>query len=493
MAADPSAPFGELLRHYRHAAGLTQSELAERAGLSWRGINDLERGVRRQPRRDTSARLAEALGLADAERAAFFAAARGAGGQTTTGPAGAQLPIAGNGEPRTPPLPTGTITFLFTDLEGSTRLLQELGTQRSATLQAEHRQLLRAAVAAHDGHEVDSQGDGSFFAFGLAPQALAAAAAAQRAVAAHTWPARATVRLRMGLHTGTAQVAGERYIGLDVHRAARIAAAGHGGQVLLSETTRALVADDLPAGLTLRELGAHRLKDLQRPERLSQLVVDGLPADFPPLATLDTHSHNLPIQPTALLGRERELANVCALLRGEGVRLLTLTGPGGTGKTRLGLQVAAEMVEVFADGVWFVGLSRLSNPDLVLPTIAQTLGVRALGSQPVAELLHEHLRGRRLLLVLDNCEQVADAAPEIANLLEWSSGLTVLATSRVALHLQGEHEYPVSPLALPVNLTSKGHALRIERLLESPAIALFVERARAHRPDFQMTAATGPA
>ena len=228
------------------------------------------------------------------------------------------------------------------------------------------------------------------------------------------------------------------------------------------------------------------------PEQLFQLVLGDphLPSDFPPLKTLDTHQHNLPFQPTPLLGREQQVAAMCALLRRDDVRLVTLTGPGGIGKTRLAVQVAAELVDDFADGVWFVRLSRLSDPDLVMPTIAQTLGLKEAGSQPIAEILRAHLADkRRLLLVLDNFEQVAAAASEVAALLAASPGLRVLVTSRVSLHLRGEREYPLVPLPLP----DRGHLPPAETLSQYAAVALFIERAQAARPDFAVTAANAPA
>jgi predicted ATPase/class 3 adenylate cyclase len=385
-------------------------------------------------------------------------------------------------------LPTGTVTFLFTDIEGSTRLLQRLGGSAYAEVRDQHHRLLRAAFASYDGVEVDTQGDAFFVAFATARDAVATAAAATRALAHAAWPEGTSLQVRMGLHTGTPLVAGDHYVGLDVVRAARIAAAGHGGQVLMSDATRVLVVGALPDGVLLRELGAYQLKDLQQPEPLWQLVLPGLPADFPALKTLDRHPHNLPIQPTPLLGREREVERVCALLRRDDVRLVTLTGPGGTGKTRLGLQVAAELVDECADGVWFVRLSRVSDPELVLPTIAQTLGLREAGSVPISALLREYVRTRHLLLLLDNCEQVVAAAPQMADLLARSPGLTLLVTSRVPLHLQGEHEYRVPPLALPKPPTAR--APHTAQVVGSPAVALFVARAQAHWPAFHLTEAT---
>ncbi len=388
-------------------------------------------------------------------------------------------------------LPTGTVTFLFTDVEGSTHLLQRLGANYARAL-GMHQALLRASWAAHGGVEVDTQGEAFFVAFPSAPQALAAAAAATGALAAHpNWPEGRAVRVRIGLHTGAPQLVGDRYVGLDVHRAARIAAAGHGGQVLLSQTTRDLAEHELPEGATLRDLGVQRLKDLQHAEHIYQLVLPGLPSDFPPLKTLDrhAHSHNLPVQPTPLLGRDEPLAAVCALLRRDDARLVTITGPGGIGKTRLAVQVAAELLDDVPDGVWFVRLSRLTDPGLVLPTVAQTLAVHETAGQPLAETLRASLREKRLLLLLDNFEQVVGAAADLAALLEAAPHLKLLVTSRVSLHLRGEREYPLVPLPLP----DAGHLPAPEQLSQYAAVALFIERARDARPDFLVTPANGPA
>jgi class 3 adenylate cyclase len=320
-------------------------------------------------------------------------------------------------------LPRGTVSFLFSDIEGSTHLLHHLG-DRYADLLTTYRQLLRAAFQAAEGYEIDTAGDGFFVVFPRATHAVAAAVAAQRAIAAHPWPAGAQVRVRMGLHTGEPTLTPGGYVGLDVHRAARICAAGHGGQILLSQTTRALVEHDLPKGTSLRDLGTHRLKDLQHPERLIQLVLPDLPADFPLLKTLESRPNNLPVQSTALIGREQEAAAVCGLLQRQAVRLLTLTGPGGTGKTRLGLQVAADLLDDFEDGVFFVSLASLRDPALVSSTIAQTLGVREAGGQPLLESLKDSLRNRQMLLLLDNFEQVVSAAPMVAELLAAIGGQT---------------------------------------------------------------------
>ncbi len=379
-------------------------------------------------------------------------------------------------------LPTGTVTLLFTDIEGSTLLLQHVGKRYSDVLD-ECRYLLRAAVQQWGGHEVDTQGDGFFAVFARASDAVSAAGAAQRAIASHAWPEGVVVRVRMGMHTGEPQRAAEGYVGLDVHHAARIMSAGHGGQVLLSRTTQQLVEHSLPEGMSLRDLGEHRLKDLQHPSHLFQLVIADLPADFPPLKTLDTHPHNLPIQPTPLIGREREIGAVQQLLQRENVRLLTLSGPGGSGKTRLGLQVAAELSERFADGIYFVNLAPISDPDLVIPTIAQTCELKEAGATSLLNLLKATFRDKHLLLLLDNFEQVLPAAPRLADLLTSCPHLNILVTSRAALHVQGEHEFPIPPLTLP-DLT---HLPPAEALSGYAAVALFVSRAQAAKPTFQLT------
>ncbi|MBA2395296.1 MAG: adenylate/guanylate cyclase domain-containing protein, partial [Ktedonobacteraceae bacterium] len=266
-------------------------------------------------------------------------------------------------------LPTGTVTLLFTDIEGSTQLLQRLG-ERYVSVLAECRHLLRAAFQRWNGHEIDTQGDAFFVAFARATDAVSAAVDAQRALAAHSWPEGGAVRVRMGLHTGEPALAAEGYVGMDVHHAARIMGAGHGGQVLVSETTRNLVEQHLPDGVSLRDMGEQRLKDVPRPDHLFQLVIAGLPADFPPLTSLDAHPGNLPVQPTPFIGRQREIAAIEQLVRCEDVRLVTLTGPGGMGKTRLALQVAASLHDLFADGIYFVDLAPVSDPAVILTAIA---------------------------------------------------------------------------------------------------------------------------
>src|SRR5437667_1465426 len=385
-------------------------------------------------------------------------------------------------------VPTGTITLLFTDIEGSTLLLQHVGEQYSHVL-AQCRQLLHAAFQQSHGPEVDTQGDAFFFAFARATDAVSAAVAAQRTLASHTWPEGAVVRIRVGLHTGEPQRTPEGYVGLDVHLAARMMSVGHGGQVLLSQTTRHLVEHHLPDEVSLRDLGEHRLKDLQQKSHLFQLVIAGLPADFPPLLTLDTHPHNLPVQPTPLIGREREIAAVQQLLLREDVRLLTLTGPGGSGKTRLGLHVAAELSDHFTGGISFVNLAPISDAELVVPTIAQTLGVKESPTRSMVEQLQAFLQEKLLLLLLDNFEQVVSAAPRLSDLLARCSHLKLLVTSRTVLHLAAEHEFTVPPLSLP-DLNSLPDPVTLS---QDEAVALFIARAQALKPEFQVSHANAPA
>jgi predicted ATPase len=350
-----------------------------------------------------------------------------------------------------------------------------------------HHTVLRQALAANGGHELRTEGDSFFIVFDSALQACAGAAAAQKALQSHQWPERGEVRVRIGLHTGEATLVGHEYLGLDVHRAARVAAAGHGGQVLVSETTRALVDHALPPGLTLKDLGVHRLKDLAQPERLFQLTIEGLPDNFPPLKTLEATPNNLPTQLTSFIGRDDQVREAKQLLARS--RLLTLTGPGGTGKTRLSLEIAANVLDQFPDGVYFVPLSAIHDPELVPSAIAQALAISTTGQRRPIEALVDHLREKRTLLVLDNFEQVLDAAPIATQLLEGSAGLRVLVSSRAVLRVSGEQEFPVPPLGLPDLKALPGLAA----LSQFEAVRLFIERAVAVNPDFHATNENAPA
>jgi Adenylate and Guanylate cyclase catalytic domain/AAA ATPase domain len=318
-------------------------------------------------------------------------------------------------------LPSGTVTFLFTDVEGSTRLLHDLGAERYAEALADHRRILRAAFAAHGGVEVDTQGDAFFVAFPTAPGALAASAEAQDRLAG------GPIGVRMGIHTGTPHLTGGGYIGVDVHRAARIAAAGHGGQVLVSASTAALLGPD-----RLHNLGEHRLKDLSASERIYQLGEE----EFPPLKSL--YGTNLPVAATPFLGRERELGAVTELLARDDVRLLTLTGPGGTGKTRLALQAAGEAADAYPDGVFWVPLAALRDAALVREPLAEALGIKG--------DLADHIADKRLLALLDNFEHLIAAAEDLNDLLGSCPNLHLLVTSRERLRIPDEQAYPVPPL-----------------------------------------------
>ncbi|HSL26381.1 MAG TPA: adenylate/guanylate cyclase domain-containing protein, partial [Acidimicrobiia bacterium] len=374
-------------------------------------------------------------------------------------------------------LPTGIVTFLFTDIEGSTRLLQKVGDGYRFILE-EHADIVRSAVAAQGGTVVSTEGDSFFAVFASPAAAIGAAADVQRKLTAHHFPASAEVRVRVGIHTGEGTLGGDNYVGLDVHRAARIAAAGHGGQVVLSNPTAVLAGDHLPEGVSLRPLGEHRLKDLAHPETLFQLVIDGLRSDFPPVRTLDAIPNNLPLQLTTFVGRS-ELKAIVDLL--DEARLVTLTGPGGTGKTRLAIQAAAEMTGRFVDGVWFVPLAALTDPELIPSAVGTALGMQPSAEDPDLRLA-EYLRTRETLLVLDNFEQILDAAPRVATWLREAPRLRILVTSRGPLHLSGEREFPVPPLTLPA-----ADDLPVpETLMHFESVALFVDRATAARPDFRL-------
>jgi predicted ATPase/class 3 adenylate cyclase len=367
-------------------------------------------------------------------------------------------------------LPTGTVTFCMTDIEGSTRLLADLGTEY-ARLLLDHHAIVRGELARHSGVEVSTEGDSFFCVFRSAVDAVRTAVGVQRCLAAHPWPAGREVRIRIGIHTGEGTTAGDGYVGMDVHRVARVSAAGHGGQVLLTAATEALLEGHWPDGTSAVPLGAHRLKDLPAPETLYQLAADGLPTRFPPLRSLEAPAYDLPTAPAPIIGRDGDAARVAELLAGH--RLVTLTGPGGVGKTRLALHLADILRGNFPDGVAFVPLSEVRDPELVPDEIARALELPTAsysGSGGMARLA-DHLRGLRLLLIFDNVEQLGDGAEVIARLLHAAPGPRVLATSRGPLRLREEQRYPVEVLA------------------RDAAVAEFVERARAVRPDLRL----GPA
>ncbi len=386
-------------------------------------------------------------------------------------------------------LPRGTVTFLFTDIEGSTRLWRD-HRQAMEQAYARHDAILREAISAHRGVVYKVIGDALQVAFTSAPEAVAAALDAQFMLDLEPWPLSEPLRVRMALHAGAVDPEPDGdYRSPVLNRLGRLLGAGHGGQVLLSQATFELARDHLPPGVGLKDLGEHRLKDLFRPEHAWQLVHPDLPEYFPPLATLDVLSHNLPLQPTPLVGREQEVAAVTLLLRRDDIRLLTLTGPGGVGKTRLALQVAADLLDNFPDGSWFVDLAPLTDATLVPSAIATVLGVREEGSQSLEKRLQAFLQGKCLLLVLDNLEHVLEAAPLVARILPAAPAIKVLATSRSRLQLRGEMEHPVPPLALP-DLTRLPAP---DVLSQYEAVRLFVQRASEVKAGFTVTNANAPA
>ena len=401
-------------------------------------------------------------------------------------------------EPRT----RGTFTFLFSDIEGSTSLEGAVGRDRYRELRDRHRTILRAVWVANGGREQGTEGDSFFVVFPEASTAVEAAVAGQRALAAEPWPDDAPIRVRMGLHSGGAELSGESYVGLSINRAARIAAVAHGGQILASSLIRDQLIDHPVEGVSLRDLGDHRLKDLGAPVRIVQVVADGLSVEFPPIRTLDARPNNLPIQLTTFIGRDAELETAAGLLAT--TRLLTLTGPGGTGKTRLSLQLAARASDDFPDGVFFVALEPIRDPMLVAPRIASALGVAEGTARPIAESLADWLRDKRLLLVLDNFEQVISAAPIVADLLRAAPEIKAVVTSRAVLRVSGEQEYEVPGLPAPPDPSQQSGLERLSlaggtrafdpvALGQYAAVRLFIERAVAVRPGFTVTNENAPA
>jgi predicted ATPase/class 3 adenylate cyclase len=384
--------------------------------------------------------------------------------------------------------PTGTLTFLFTDIEGSTKLW-ERNPEVMQTALARHDEILRGATEQHGGYVFKTVGDAFCCAFWTATDALDAALEVQRTLFGEEWEETGPLKVRMALHTGAAEERDGDYFGPPLNRVARLLSAAHGAQVLLSLSTQELVRDQLPVGTTLRDLGEHRLKDLFRPERVFQLIAPDLPSEFPPLRTLEAYRTNLPLQPTPLVGREREVGEIADRVRSEEVRLLTLTGPGGTGKTRLALQAGADLLEGFDDGAFFIALATITDPAQVPSAIAGPLGLKESAEQPLLESLKSYLHHKHLLLVLDNFEQVLDGAPIVAELLAACAKLKILTTSRIPLRLYGEQEYPVPPLAAPDPRVLPP----LKALTQYEAVRLFVERARAIKPEFAVTNESAPA
>jgi predicted ATPase/class 3 adenylate cyclase len=379
-------------------------------------------------------------------------------------------------------LPTGTVTFLFTDIQGSTSLWQQYPDVMPAVI-ARHDALLAEIVETHAGTVFRTVGDAVNAAFAKPEEAVSAAVAAQQALAAEPWPGGITIRVRMGIHTGAVDLVNGQYTGHTLNRVARITAAGHGGQILVSATAAGLARDALRSGPAFRDLGEHRLKDLVLPERIYAVEAVGVTSEFPPLQTLEVPRTNLPSLPVSLVGRNQEVEAAAALLTRDEVSLVTFTGTGGMGKTSLAIAVGHNLVDRFPDGVWFVSLASITDPALVASAITAVLGLHEEGNRTAAQMLQDFLRSRRTLLILDNFEQLIGAAVLIAELLEAAPATTALVTSRIALRLRAEREFPVSPLAVP----DPEGVRNLDRLARYAAVQVFVARAQQVKPGFALT------
>jgi predicted ATPase/class 3 adenylate cyclase len=389
------------------------------------------------------------------------------------------------------PLPTGTVTFLFTDIEGSSRLWENHGDAMAVAL-ARHDTILREAVESRGGNIFKTIGDAFCVAFPVATNALEAAVAAQRALRDEPWQDIEKLKVRMGLHTGSAESRDGDYFGPVLNRVSRLLAAAHGGQMLLTLATEELVRDHLPEGITLLDLGERRLRDLNRPERVFQVATGDLPRDFPALRSLETFPNNLPVQLTSFIGREKEMNEVKRLLGT--THLLTLTGTGGTGKTRLSMQVAADLLDQFPDGVWLIELATIDDPGQVASAIAGPLRVREEPGQPMQVTLVNYLRNKKLMLILDNCEHLIAECARIADaLLRAAPGLQIMASSREPLGIAGERTWPVPSLSIPESWRDEIRGPdAAERLTQYEAVRLFIDRATAVRPGFKVTNENAP-
>lgn len=379
-------------------------------------------------------------------------------------------------------LPSGTITFLFSDIEGSTPLLERLGTGTYQELIEHHNRLLREVFPRFGGVERGTEGDSFMVAFESAPSAVLAAVSTQKAIADADWPASAEVRVRIGLHTGEGIRGADDYVGIDINRAARVSSAAHGGQILLSDATRVLSEHALPEGVRVRDLGEYRLKGLERSERLFEVVVDGLAADFSPPRTAEVGGIHVPSRLTSFVGRQAEIEALLALLAQS--RLITLTGPGGTGKTSLAVEVGRQAAAQFSDGVWFVDLAPLDDADQLELAVTSALGLSTKSHRPAIEILQDHLSGREILVILDNFEHLLPGADLVMRLIDTAQHLKVVVTSRSGLSLYGEQVFPVPPLGVPESAAAGD----VDQVAEAGAVSLFVERARTVRPDFSLNA-----
>lgn len=391
-----------------------------------------------------------------------------------------------------PELPTGTVTFLFTDVVGSTKLWQEYPDAMPAVI-AQHDDMLGGTVDDHGGIVFRTAGDAVYAAFRRPVDALRAAVSGQRSILSADWGPVGSLHVRMALHTGQADVREGIYVGHTLNRVARILSAVHGDQIVVSEAVQELVRDHVLDGIELQDLGEFRLKDLVAPEHLWQAVAPDLPREFPPLVARGSRPAGIPVEPTRFIGRDREVAALADLVRQDDMRLVTLTGPGGIGKTRLAAEVVRAVASDFPDGVFVAPLGSTTDANMVPSQIAAALGLRETGGQPVLGLVEAYLKDRALLLILDNFEQVLGARMSVASLIASSPGLKMVVTSRQVLHLSGEHEYPVPALSVPPAADSDPAAPKIENLMTYEAIALFFDRARNVLPAFALTPTNAPA
>jgi predicted ATPase/class 3 adenylate cyclase/Tfp pilus assembly protein PilF len=479
---DEHYSFGKWLRHRRRGLDLTQEELARRVGCAPITIRKLE-GDEMRPSKQLAEALSTPLGIPPNRREAFvrFARADANDARASQFAAAFETPLP----PKTADhqLPSGTVHLLFSDIGGSTRLAQRLGEKYVQVLET-HQRILRDTFTKWNGHEVSTHGDSFFAVFSRVTDALSAAVEAQHALANERWTEDIRLQVRMGVHTGEPMLVSGDYVGVDVHRAARICEAAYPGQVVLSNETRVIVERQLPPHVTLRELGKYRLKDLNELEHLYQLVIPGLPSEFPPLKSFEFIANNLPLQLTSFIGREREIEEIRQLLNS--ARLITLTGAGGTGKTRLAIEVVQTMGNQYPDGAWVVDFAVLPEPSLIWQSIASVLAVREEPNRSLTQTLIDFLRSKRLLLLFDNCEHLISACAQVVGmLLQVCPQLQILATSREPLGIPGENQYYVPTLTTP----QMDAELLLEELSRTEAVRVFIDRAVMVRPAFKLTKA----
>ena len=474
--------FGKWLRRRRRVLDMTQEELAHRVGCAPITIRKLE-GDEMRPSKQLAESLSGPLGIPLNQREEFVRFARADANDALASRFAAAFDTPLLSKTSDNQFPSGTVHLLFSDIGGSTQLAQRLGEKYVEVLER-HQHILRDAFTKWNGHEVSTHGDSFFAVFSRATDAISAAVEAQHALAKETWAEDIRLQVRMGVHTGEPMLVNQDYMGVDVHRAARICAVGYPGQVLLSNQTRVMVERHLPPDVALRELGKYRLKDLNEPEHLYQLVIPGLPSDFPPLKSLEVMPNNLPVPLTSFIGREREIEEIRQLFNS--ARLITLTGAGGTGKTRLAIEVTRKIGDRYPDGAWLVDLALLPEPTLIWQSIASVLAVREEPNRTLSQTLTDFLRSKNLLLLFDNCEHLISACAQVVGtLLQTCPHLQILATSREPLVIPGENQYYVPTLTTPQIDTE----MFLEQLNRTEAVRVFLDRAVMVRPTFKLTKA----